>query len=153
MIRLPNLAVPELNGIGAQEIFVTSQRGCATSSAARDVDTARIRVQVELLVHHIMNCGFPLKVSGETDFPPSAAACVGLQAALRQQLGGGGRTRSSSRVGDRPGRRDAVTIDYARVCPGIFAGAAAVDGKTPGHVLDLAKAGKVTATAKVAFAS
>ena len=31
--RLPNLAIPELAGIGAQEIFVTSARGCATSSA------------------------------------------------------------------------------------------------------------------------
>ena len=33
--------------------------------------------------YHIMNCGFPLKVSGETDFPCISGSRVGEGIALR----------------------------------------------------------------------
>jgi hypothetical protein len=39
--RLPNLAVPELNGVGAQEIFVTAAHGLADFISAMDTDRIR----------------------------------------------------------------------------------------------------------------
>src|SRR5262249_7407317 len=62
---LPNLIVPPMDGIGAQEICVTvEQHLCDFISA---MDTARIPEWN--CWYHIMNAGFPLKASGETDFP------------------------------------------------------------------------------------
>src|SRR5262249_15480262 len=54
---LPNYAIPQMDGIGAQEICVTtSQHLCDFISA---MDTAR--VPEWNCWYHIMNCGFPLK--------------------------------------------------------------------------------------------
>ena len=71
--RLPNLAIPELNSVGAQEIFVTTAQGLCDFISA--MDTARIPEWN--CWYHVMNCGFPLKVSGETDFPCITGSRVG----------------------------------------------------------------------------
>src|SRR5262249_11476119 len=71
--HLPNFAIPETNGIGAQEICVTTaQKLCDFISA---MDTAR--VPEWNCWYHIMNCGYPLKASGETDFPCISGSRVG----------------------------------------------------------------------------
>src|SRR5205823_4432259 len=71
--RLPNLAIPEMDGIGAQEICVTVEQGLCDFISA--MDTAR--VPEWNCWYHIMNCGFPLKASGETDFPCISGSRVG----------------------------------------------------------------------------
>src|SRR5687767_12441371 len=63
--QLPNFAVPELNGVGAQEIFVTAAHGVADFISAMDTD----RLREWNAWYHLMNAGFPVKASGETDFP------------------------------------------------------------------------------------
>lgn len=80
--KLPNLVIPEMNGIGAQEICVTSALGLCDFISA--MDTAR--VPEWNCWYHVMNCGFPLKVSGETDFPCITGSRVG-QGRVYVQLG------------------------------------------------------------------
>ena len=80
--RLPNLAIPEMNGIGAQEICVTTAQGLCDFISA--MDTAR--VPEWNCWYHVMNCGFPLKASGETDFPCISGSRVG-QGRVYVQLG------------------------------------------------------------------
>ena len=80
--RLPNLAIPEMNGIGAQEICVTTAQGLCDFISAMDTD----RVAEWNCWYHIMNCGYPLKVSGETDFPCISGSRVG-QGRVYVQLG------------------------------------------------------------------
>lgn len=141
--QLPNLAVPEMNGVGAMEIAVSvSEEVCDFISA---MDTARI--QEWNTWYHIMNCGFPLKVSGETDFPCMASRNVG-QGRVYVQLG---------KV-DR--------VDYSAWCQGLAAGRSYVsDGYA--HALDfsvnevqpgtnavqLDRPGEVHVKAKVSFAA
>jgi hypothetical protein len=68
-----NLAVPELNSVGAQEIFVTAALGICDFISA--MDTARL---LEWNCwYHLLNCGFPLKAAGETDFPCMSGTRVG----------------------------------------------------------------------------
>jgi len=140
--RLPNLAIPELNSVGAQEIFVTTAQGLCDFISA--MDTARIPEWN--CWYHIMNCGFPLKVSGETDFPCMSGSRVG-QGRVYVQLG------------------KVERVDFTEWCTGLAKGrsydsdgyahalAFTVDGKSAGHTLELAKPGKVTVKAKVAFAA
>ena len=71
--QLPNLAISEMNGVGAMEICVAVSEGVCDFISA--MDTARI--QEWNTWYHIMNCGFPLKVSGETDFPCMSSRWVG----------------------------------------------------------------------------
>jgi hypothetical protein len=141
--RLPNLAIPEMNGIGAQEICVTvSQKVCDFISA---MDTQR--VPEWNCWYHIMNCGFPLKASGETDFPCISGSRVG-----------------EGRVYIHLGKVDRV--DYRTWCEGIAKGRSyvsdgyahalefTVNGQSPGYNdVALDNPGKVTVKAKVAFAS
>jgi hypothetical protein len=141
--RLPNLAIPPMNGIGAQEVCVTTaMKVCDFISA---MDTAR--VPEWNCWYHIMNCGFPLKVSGETDFPCISGSRVG-----------------EGRVYVHLGKVDRV--DFGTWCEGIARGRSyvsdgyahalkfTVNDKAPGYadvVLD--KPGAVTVKAKVAFAA
>lgn len=141
--RLPNLVVPEMNGIGAQEICVTvAQKLCDFISA---MDTQR--VPEWNCWYHIMNCGFPLKASGETDFPCISGSRVG-QGRVYVQLG------------------KVDKIDFKTWCDGLARGRSYVsDGYA--HALEfkvndqapgfgdvaLAKPGPVTVKAKVAFAA
>jgi len=62
--RLPNVALPAMDGGGAMEIFVSTAEGVCDFISA--MDTARIPEWNTW--YHIMNCGFPLMLSGETDF-------------------------------------------------------------------------------------
>src|SRR5262249_45056923 len=140
--RLPNLAIPELNGVGAQEIFVTTAQGLCDFISA--MDTARIPEWN--CWYHLLNCGFPLKVSGETDFPCMSSTRVG-----------------QGRVYVRLGKVDSV--DFAAWCAGIARGHSYVsdgyahapeftaDGRRPGSRVELPEAGSVTIRAKVAFAA
>ncbi len=140
--RLPNLAIPEMNGIGAQEICVTSAQGLCDFISA--MDTAR--VPEWNCWYHLMNCGFPLKASGETDFPCISGSRVG-QGRVYVQLG---KTES---------------IDFAAWCEGVAKGRSyvsdgyahalefTVNGKPAGGTVALEQGGKVTLKAKVAFAA
>jgi hypothetical protein len=96
---LPNLNIPEMNGIGAQEICVTTAMGVCDFISAMDTD----RVPEWNCWYHLLNCGFPLKVSGETDFPCITGSRVG-----------------QGRVYVNLGRVDA--IDFHAWCQGLAAG-------------------------------
>jgi hypothetical protein len=140
--KLPNLAIPEMNGIGAQEICVTTAMGVCDFISAMDTQ----RLPEWNCWYQIMNCGFPLKVSGETDFPCISGSRVG-----------------QGRVYVQLGKTD--SIDYAVWCKGIQMGRSYVsDGYA--HALEfkvndaspgfgdvkLDQPGKVKVTAKLAFA-
>ena len=138
--RLPNLAIPELNSVGAQEIFVTAAHGVTDFISAMDTD----RIREWNAWYHLMNSGLTVKASGETDFPCMSGTRAG-QGRSYVQLG------KQSRV------------DYAQWCRGIARGrsyvsdgyahalAFDVNGKTSGDELHLATSGRVTVTGQVAF--
>ncbi len=139
---LPNLNVPEMNGIGAQEICVTTALGVCDFISAMDTE----RVPEWNCWYHILNCGFPLKVSGETDFPCISGGRVG-QGRVYVQLG------------------KVKEIDYGAWCDGVAKGRSyvsdgyahalkfTVNGTAPGFGdVALDKAGPVSVTATVAFA-
>jgi hypothetical protein len=140
--KLPNLIIPQMDGIGAQEICVTSAMGVCDFISAMDTE----RVAEWNCWYHVMNCGFPLKVSGETDFPCITGSRVG-----------------QGRVYVQLGKTDHV--DFAAWCKGIQQGRSYVsDGYA--HALDfkvndiapgfgevkLDQGGMVQVKAKVAFA-
>jgi hypothetical protein len=140
--ELPNLAIPEMNGVGAMEICVSTAEGVCDFISA--MDTARI--QEWNCWYHILNCGFPLKVSGETDFPCMSGSRVG-QGRVYVQLG------------------ERKTLDFGAWCAGLAAGRSYVsDGYA--HALkftvndvaagfesvSLAAPGTVVVKAEVAFA-
>jgi len=140
--RLPNLAVPDMAGGGALEICVSTAEGVCDFISA--MDTARIPEWNTW--YHLMNCGFPLKLSGETDFPCMSSRRVG-QGRVYVQLG------------------DVDKVDFTDWCNGIAAGRSyvsdgyahalhfEVDGKTPGTKdVALANPGRVTVKTTVAFA-
>jgi hypothetical protein len=140
--RLPNLVVPPMDGIGAQEICVTVQQHLCDFISA--MDTAR--VPEWNCWYHIMNVGFPLKASGETDFPCISGSRVG-----------------EGRVYVQLGKID--KIDFGAWCEGVAKGRTyvsdgyahalefTVGGKPSGGEVQLDKAGPVAVKAKVAFAS
>jgi hypothetical protein len=142
MNNLPNLVNPEMDGIGAQEICVTTAQGLCDFISA--MDTAR--VPEWNCWYHIMNCGFPLKASGETDFPCISGSRVG-QGRVYVQLG------------------KVDKIDFATWCEGLGKGRSyvsdgyahalefTVNGKPTGDKVDLKGPGKATVKARVAFAA
>ena len=140
--QLPNLAIPEMNGVGAMELPVTVVEGVCDFISAMDTR----RIQEWNTWYHVLNCGFPLKASGETDFPCMSSRRVG-QGRVYVQLG------------------DVQKVDFSAWCEGIRLGRSYVsDGFA--HALDfrvndarpgfddvaLSQPGEVTITAKVAFA-
>ncbi|MBI3463084.1 MAG: CehA/McbA family metallohydrolase [Planctomycetes bacterium] len=139
--RLPNLAIPEMNGVGAMEVAVSTAAGVCDFISA--MDTARVAEWN--CWYHLLNCGFPLKVSGETDFPCMSSTRVG-----------------QGRVYVKLGNVDRV--DFTDWCRGIAEGrsyvsdgyAHALDFKVndaePGGEVSLNAAGQVDVQAKVAFA-
>lgn len=80
--QLPNLAIPNMNGRGALEICVSTAEGVCDFISAMDTS----RTAEWNTWYHLMNCGFPLKVSGETDFPCMSGRRVG-QGRVYVQLG------------------------------------------------------------------
>jgi hypothetical protein len=79
---LPNLVPPGNSSGGALEIFVSVADGVCDFISA--MDTARIGEWNTW--YHLLNCGMPLKVSGETDFPCMSSRRVG-QGRVYVQLG------------------------------------------------------------------
>ena len=141
--QLPNLAIPEMNGVGAMEIAVSVSEGVCDFISAMDTP----RIQEWNTWYHLLNCGFPLKVSGETDFPCMASRAVG-QGRVYVQLG------------------QVDRVDFAAWCAGLAAGRSyvsdgyahalefAVAGRSPGNEdVHLEQAGEVSIRAKVAFAA
>jgi hypothetical protein len=138
--QLPNYAIPELNSVGAQEIFVTAAHGVTDFISAMDTD----RIREWNAWYHLMNAGLPVKASGETDFPCMSGTRVG-------------QGRSYVQLGKQ------TRLDYARFIEGIARGRSyvsdgyahafdfGVNGKSSGDELQLAVPGKVTVNAKVAF--
>lgn len=71
--QLPNLVLPSMRGSGAMEIFVSVPAGVCDFISA--MDTGRIGEWNTW--YHLLNCGFPVKLSGETDFPCMSSRRVG----------------------------------------------------------------------------
>ena len=138
--QLPNYAIPELNSVGAQEIFVTAAHGLVDFISAMDTD----RLREWNAWYHLMNAGLPVKASGETDFPCMSGTRVG-------------QGRSYVQLGTQP------RVDYTQWCRGVARGRSYVsdgyahalgfdvNGKTSGDDLQLAAPGRVTVKARVAF--
>ncbi len=139
---LPNLAIPEMNGVGAMEVVVSVPEGVCDFISAMDTP----RIAEWNMWYHLLNCGFPLKVSGETDFPCMSGQSVG-----------------QGRVYVRLGNIKAV--DFDAWCAGLAAGRSyvsdgfahalefTVGGKLPGDRLELEKPATVDVRAQVAFAA
>lgn len=140
--QLPNLALPAMDGGGAMEIVVSTPEGVCDFISA--MDTARIPEWNTW--YHLLNCGFPLKLSGETDFPCMSSRRVG-QGRVYVQLG------------------EISQIDFAAWCRGLAEGRSyvsdgyahatsfAVNGKSPGTTdVKLAAAQNVIVETTVAFA-
>jgi len=137
--QLPNVAVPDTGG---HEIFVSTAHGACDFISA--MDTARLLEWNAW--YHLMNCGFPLKVAGETDFPCMSGTRVGQ-----------GRTYV------RLGRVE--KLNYADWCEGLARGRSyvsdgyahaldfTVEGKPAGEDVKLAQPGRVKVRVKVAFSS
>ena len=150
--RLPNLAIPEMNGVGAMEICVTAAEGVCDFISAMDTR----RIQEWNTWYHLLNCGFPIKVSGETDFPCMSSRRVGQGRVYVKLLDQNGNPRSSFTDGER--------IDFAEWCQCLAKGqsyvsdgfAHALDFRVnqvgPGQDLRMAAAGTVHVTAQVSFA-
>ncbi len=140
--NLPNFAVPAMNGVGAMEICVSVAHGACDFISAMDTP----RIAEWNMWYHILNCGFPLKVSGETDFPCMSGERVG-QGRVYVQLG------------------KQKQLDFAAWCNGLARGRSyvsdgfahapvfKVNGTAPGFGdVRLAAPGEVTIEATVAFA-
>ena len=141
--ELPNLAVPEMNGGGAMEICVSTAEGVCDFVSAMDTE----RIPEWNTWYHILNCGYPLKVSGETDFPCMSSRRVG-QGRVYVNLG------------------DVDEVDFTEWCRGIQQGRSYVSdgyahalefqvgGQSPGFEdVQLNEPGQVEVTTKVAFAA
>jgi hypothetical protein len=139
--KLPNYAVPPMDGIGAQEICVTTAQGLCDFISA--MDTAR--VPEWNCWYHIMNCGFPLKASGETDFPCITGSRVG-QGRVYVQLGKVDHVDFAKWSEGLAKGRSYVSDGYAHALE------FTVGGKPTGDQLDLPKGDKVEVKARVAFA-
>lgn len=136
---LPNVAVPDAGG---HEIFVTTAHGVCDFISA--MDTARLLEWNTW--YHLMNCGFPLKAAGETDFPCMSGTRVGQ-----------GRTYVKLGKIDR--------IDFRQWCEAMAQGrsyvsdgyAHALDftvaGQSAGDEVRLTQPGRVEVRVKAAFSS
>jgi hypothetical protein len=141
--ELPNLCVPEMNGAGAMEICVSAAEGVCDFISAMDTE----RIPELNTWYHLMNCGFPLKLSGETDFPCMSSRRVG-QGRVYVQMG------------------SIADLDFNAWCEGLQRGRSyvsdgfahalefSVDNHLPGtEDVQLDGPAEVTVHAKVAFAA
>jgi hypothetical protein len=136
--QLPNLGIPE----APLEIIAATAHGVCDFIST--MDTPRVREWNSW--YHLMNCGFPITVAGETDFPCMSGTRVG-QGRTYVQLG------------------DVERVDVAGWCEGLARGQSyasdgyahalkfAVEGAGAGHEIKLDGPKKVSVTASVAFAS
>ena len=141
-VQLPNYAVPEMDGIGAQEIAVTTAQGLCDFISAMDTN----RVPEWNCWYHLMNCGYPLKVSGETDFPCITDSRVG-QGRVYVQLGKIDRIDFKDWADGLAKGRSYVSDGYAH------AQRFTVNEKPAGEKVELREPAKVSVKARVAFAS
>lgn len=140
--ELPNFVVPEMNGAGAMEICVSTAEGVCDFISA--MDTARIPEWNTW--YHLMNCGFPLKLSGETDFPCMSSRRVG-QGRVYVQLGNRDKLDFAEWCDSLAKGRSYVSDGYAHAID------FAVSGERPGNQdVQLTTPGNVVVQAKVAFA-
>jgi hypothetical protein len=140
--ELPNFAVPAMNGVGAMEICVTVPNGVCDFISAMDTP----RIAEWNMWYHILNCGFPLKVSGETDFPCMSGERVG-QGRAYVQLGEIRRLDFSDWCSALARGRSYVSDGFAHAL------SFKVNNVAPGFgPVRLKKAGEVAITALVAFA-
>jgi hypothetical protein len=140
--QLPNLAVPQMNGVGAMEIGVTVAAGVCDFISAMDTP----RIAEWNMWYHLLNCGFPLKVSGETDFPCMSGERVG-QGRVYVQLGPVKRVDFSAWCDGLAKGRSYVSDGFAHAL------AFTVNDLAPGYGdLHLAAPGRLRIRAKIAFA-
>jgi hypothetical protein len=140
--RLPNLAVPDMNGAGAMEICVATAEGVCDFISA--MDTARIPEWNTW--YHLLNCGYPLKLSGETDFPCMSSRQVG-QGRVYVQLGAIQRLDFTDWCDGLGKGRSYVSDGYAHALE------FSVNRQSPGREqVKLDRPGMVNVQAKVAFA-
>ncbi len=140
--KLPNYAVPEMNGIGAQEICVTVAQDLCDFISAMDTN----RVPEWNCWYHILNCGFPLKVSGETDFPCITDSRVG-QGRVYVQMGKIDKINFKDWAEGLAKGRSYVSDGYAHALR------FSVNDKVCGEKVKLPKPGNVRVQARVAFAA
>lgn len=138
--QLPNFAVPELNSVGAQEIFVTAALGVVDFIST--MDTGRLREWNAW--YHLLNAGLRVKASGETDFPCMSGTRVG-QGRSYVFLGKPARLDYAAWVNGVARGRSYVSDGYAHALE------FNVDGRSAGDDVPLAAPGPVTVTATVAF--
>lgn len=139
---LPNLAIPEMNGVGAMEICVSSVAGVCDFISAMDTR----RIQEWNTWYHLLNCGFPLKVSGETDFPCMSSRRVG-KGRVYVHLGKDAELNFQDWCRGLAEGRSYVSDGYAHL-PTLKVG-----GVSPGYgTVQLDRPGEVTVVAEVAFA-
>ncbi|OYW25114.1 MAG: hypothetical protein B7Z55_00270 [Planctomycetales bacterium 12-60-4] len=136
---LPNVAIPDTGG---HEIFVTTAHGVCDFISA--MDTARLLEWNAW--YHLMNCGFPLKSAGETDFPCMSGTRVGQ-----------GRTYVKLGKVER--------LDFTKWCEGLARGRSyvsdgyahaldfTVEGQESGGEVRLAQPGRMKISVKAAFSS
>lgn len=140
--QLPNVAIPELNGVGAQEIFVTAALGACDFISA--MDTARL---LEWNCwYHLLNCGLPIKVSGETDFPCMSGTRVG-QGRVYVQLGATERVDFPEWCRKLAEGRSYVSDGYGHAMD------FRVNGVRAGDNVELAAPGDVRVSVRIAFSS
>jgi hypothetical protein len=139
---LPNLAIPEMNGVGAMEIVVSVPEGVCDFISAMDTP----RIAEWNMWYHLLDCGFPLKVSGETDFPCMSGLRVG-QGRVYVRLGVVRSVDFNAWCAGLAGGRSYVSDGFAHALD------FTVGSKRSGDRLELEKPGTVVVRAKVAFAA
>ncbi len=145
---LPNLALPSMDGKGAMEIFVSVPEGVCDFVSAMDTE----RLPEWNTWYHLLNCGFPLKLSGETDFPCMSSRRVG-QGRVYVQLGKQERLDYRAWVRGLGEGRSYVSDGFAHALKFEVATSDAAQKASPGlSVIQLEKPDKVRIAAKVAFA-
>jgi hypothetical protein len=164
--ELPNYAIPEMNGVGAMELPVSVAEGVCDFISAMDTR----RIQEWNTWYHVLNCGFPLKAAGETDFPCMSSRNVGtgrtyVRMASQTTEVGGQRSENGNPPSHQP-PAPSHSLDYTAWCNGLAAGRSyvsdgyahavefQVNGIRPGEGdAKLSKPGNVKITARVAFAA
>lgn len=136
---LPNVAIPDAGG---HEIYVTTAHGVCDFISA--MDTARLLEWNTW--YHLMNCGFPLKAAGETDFPCMSGTRVG-QGRTYVKLGKVQRIDFKTWCEGLAQGRSYVSDGYAHALDFTVA------GQPSGGVVRLAQPGRVDVRVKTAFSS
>ncbi|NOX99194.1 MAG: CehA/McbA family metallohydrolase [Verrucomicrobia bacterium] len=141
--QLPNLAIPAMMGGGALEIFVSTTEGVCDFISAMDTD----RIGEWNTWYHLMNSGFSMKVSGETDYPCMSSRRVG-KGRVYVQLGELKELKFEDWIRGVEKGQSYVSDGYAHALK------FSVNGEMPGRIdVELGEAGTVQVEATVSFAS